>query len=105
MEKSNITKNKKVFPEFYEPIKTKKISFFLRKNDTDYSRFIIIIPKPLLKLSHRRNSMRRIIKDSFFKCNLSKLNVDVIIKIKFIPANKDFFIYNLDNIWVKLSQI
>ena len=102
MEKSNIIKNKKVFPEFYDPIKTKKISFFLRKNDTDHSRLIVIIPKPLLKLSYRRNSMRRIIKDSFFKCNLSKLNVDAIIKIKFIPTSKNFLICTLNNIWVKL---
>jgi len=87
---------------FYKPIKLRDISFFFKRNELEYFRFMIVIPKYIIKKSNERNHFKRTIKSFILKSHLSEKNLDMVLFIHEKPSDKNKIFYIINKIWYEI---
>lgn len=88
---------------FYKPIKLRDSSFFFKSNKLEYFRFMVIVPKYIIKKSSERNYFKRTIKNFILKSHLSEINLDMVLFIHEKPINKNKILHTINNIWYDIS--
>lgn len=73
-------------------------------NQSSEARLGIIIPKQHARLAVTRNTMRRLIRESFrhHKTALKGLDIIVLLRSKWTPLDKRVFREQIDNLWQRI---
>lgn len=76
-----------------------------RPNELNEARLGVIIPKQHARLAVTRNTMRRLIRESFrhHKAALKGLDIIVLLRSKWTPLDKRVFREQIDNLWQRIN--
>lgn len=82
--------------------------FYIKKNDQNTAKLGIIVAKRFVKLAVKRNTIKRIIRESFRQSdNMPSLNLDIVIvcRSNLSKLNKSQLRAELNQRWEKLATI
>ncbi|ATW01899.1 ribonuclease P protein component [Candidatus Legionella polyplacis] len=79
---------------------------FFWKNLLENARLGIIISKKIIKKSHNRNKIRRLIKETFrLTTFINNLDIVVLVNSKIVGLSNQCIIYTLNDVWKKVQKI